>query len=660
MYLKLISSGATFLLPDVGVLIEADPGSVFENSKLLLDLAQSANLRARVEAGTVVVNDGSMNLTPSGGLQYLIHIWTQGGEDSAVRPPAALSTGILFGGNLSVNALDNTKFDLTAGYGIIVNNVSDPEKPTLRFVEWDAMVGVSDPNIATSTETYISIDGTGTLIFHTLRPTPEDRRDFIHIGWTSHPDYTSLEDAYTEPFLTFDVLCQLEDFLESFGAFNIDGNVFSPYANLKVSRSAGITFDNGTNYRSSAKNPHRLSTPVESPVAELWYFYRDPGDPSGWKNDLPVLADVDPEHWDDGTGVLATVPTGKFTIQMITFYAPWEATDIQYGQGVYDTLELALAAIPPTPVLNPWNSEWDTLRGWMIVQQGATDLTNPAQARFITITRFGMIQSVGGGSVIGEINTASNQGLSGQGLYLGKSGVDLQFKNIHAASTKITVANNAGQKTVDIDLGPHAPMHQNGGTDQMSVAGLTGLLGTPQTPIAHKDTHKSGGTDALLSTDLLEAVVKRIQESAGPTNLTVGAVADGHLLRRNGTAIEGVARPSASEATATGATSTTSTSDVPIAGMTLTPGAGTYLAWFSATVAQSNGNTSGYVSLYAAGAKIAHSERRWQRGVQTVETPVATHAIITVVDGQAIEARWRTAAGTFSGEARSLLLLKIA
>lgn len=62
----------------------------------------------------------------------------------------------------------------------------------------------------------------------------------------------------------------------------------------------------------------------------------------------------------------------------------------------------------------------------------------------------------------------------------------------------------------------------------------------PTVPTAHKDTHKSGGSDAFVSVDLLEAVVKRLRESSGPTDLTVGAVANGQLLRRTGTGLVGV------------------------------------------------------------------------------------------------------------------------
>lgn len=152
-----------------------------------------------------------------------------------------------------------------------------------------------------------------------------------------------------------------------------------------------------------------------------------------------------------------------------------------------------------------------------------------------------------------------------------------------------------GAQTVDgVRVSDHKARHENGGADQISVAGLTGTLATAQTPVshasthnggadpvtpagigaepafskntafnknfgsiagtvcegndarlsdartptAHKDSHKSGGSDALASTDLLEAIVKRLQVT-GPVTLLVGAVADGEYLRRSGTALIG-------------------------------------------------------------------------------------------------------------------------
>lgn len=56
---------------------------------------------------------------------------------------------------------------------------------------------------------------------------------------------------------------------------------------------------------------------------------------------------------------------------------------------------------------------------------------------------------------------------------------------------------------------------------------------------SHKDTHKSGGSDEITSSDLLEAVIKRLRESSGPTDLTLGSIADGEYLKRSGSTIIG-------------------------------------------------------------------------------------------------------------------------
>jgi len=140
-------------------------------------------------------------------------------------------------------------------------------------------------------------------------------------------------------------------------------------------------------------------------------------------------------------------------------------------------------------------------------------------------------------------------------------------------------------KSIDgIDVDSHASRHHSGGADPLALASIAGIITDAQHgsrgsglhadshvrlhaldsaldhsgvitdaqhgsrgsglhadshPQLHKDSHKSGGGDAFLSTDLLEAIIKRIQESSGPTNLTVGAIADGEYLKRSGSSIVG-------------------------------------------------------------------------------------------------------------------------
>lgn len=43
----------------------------------------------------------------------------------------------------------------------------------------------------------------------------------------------------------------------------------------------------------------------------------------------------------------------------------------------------------------------------------------------------------------------------------------------------------------------HAASHQNGGADEISVAGLSGLLADNQNPVAHAASHETGGSDPI-------------------------------------------------------------------------------------------------------------------------------------------------------------------
>jgi len=48
----------------------------------------------------------------------------------------------------------------------------------------------------------------------------------------------------------------------------------------------------------------------------------------------------------------------------------------------------------------------------------------------------------------------------------------------------------------------HKTAHENAGGDEISVAGLSGLLADGQTPLTHATSHKSGGGDAVKLNEL--------------------------------------------------------------------------------------------------------------------------------------------------------------
>lgn len=92
----------------------------------------------------------------------------------------------------------------------------------------------------------------------------------------------------------------------------------------------------------------------------------------------------------------------------------------------------------------------------------------------------------------GEANTASNVGTAGTGLFKQKTGVNLEFKKIHAASGNISVVDNVGASQVDLDVNL-AGITLGSLAGQVSLTSqVTGTLGVP-----------NGGTGGTSFTGLL-------------------------------------------------------------------------------------------------------------------------------------------------------------
>jgi hypothetical protein len=111
------------------------------------------------------------------------------------------------------------------------------------------------------------------------------------------------------------------------------------------------------------------------------------------------------------------------------------------------------------------------------------------------------------------------------------------------------------------------------------------------------------------------------------------------------------------------ATSTTNNTYSVINGMTIIPGAGDYMVFFSCSGGPSIKSSDSYLAVFVDGVMVDDSERRVVHGGNhnhPLDIPLSTITHVNNVGGgEAIDVRYKTAGGTFSVGKRSLNLIRM-
>ena len=302
----------------------------------------------------------------------------------------SVTSGIIAGGILSIN-VDNTKFNVSAGRGIIVDNWTDIDNPIVYEVSWGDIVGISAEYLAASTLSHIGVDRNGNIIQRPTEETNEQRRDIIMIGSLGHTNNLNIANANPQYCVAVSPIEQYRDLLNEFRFINNGIKVSPNGSNLKINVSEGTLFGQGINYLINPKDPHRRHY---NALSQATFQYRtQTGITSVNTTDIvPNVYDV--------AGSLTAVP-GASTVatnQRIYMF-PNGNIRIQYGQTVYNTLTDAALSIQDEQFVTYVNIEQGAvLLGELSVIKGATNLNDPEQARFFNASKLG--ENLGGSAAI--------------------------------------------------------------------------------------------------------------------------------------------------------------------------------------------------------------------------------------------------------------------
>ena len=311
--------------------------------------------------------------------------WLEGG----------VSTGILEGGVISGSG---TTIYVSPGTAIINTmnaSTSSEINPIITYVRWNPYTA-SVTYLTSSQNTYLFVDNTGAIFQQTSFFDQTQYTQAIPLGRVTHANYTSITGVGSNVQTTYDNDSQQNDFIRAFGPIKVNG--FTPTGqsgSLRLNIGGGTAFNLGGFYPQDPNQPSHY-TSTQQLTASMARAYRSGSIIYQDNNAGAFYTVVDPTKYDDGTGILNSVPGGNFTIQRIFFNPVTKRCTVYYGQNTYNSISTALANLPSDSFTEgEFTAKSLVFAGYLIIQSGASDLSDPTQGYFL---QAGIFRNIAGGS----------------------------------------------------------------------------------------------------------------------------------------------------------------------------------------------------------------------------------------------------------------------
>jgi hypothetical protein len=309
-------------------------------------------------------------------------------------------TGLVSGGILTVSPSYSQAYVISAGYGYIVDNYTNPDVPVYTKVEWPELIVTasafpSSGSVATYPRTNVAIDINGNVYEQSTKFTITDYREKIILGRLAHVNTNFIQRTLSLPLTSYNRGFHWFDLASSLGPINVSGNVFTPSGSaptLQISKTAGQTYRVGSNYKNDIRYPDITTDPVANLVT-FAYRYRS-GTP-GVFIETPLTTLVSSSIYDNGSGTLADPGNNNWTAQRVYYFGATNTVRIQPGQQIYGSRITAVAGALNDPFdADPNFAEDATFRAVLILR--ATN-SQPINLNDINDAEFITIQGSGGG-----------------------------------------------------------------------------------------------------------------------------------------------------------------------------------------------------------------------------------------------------------------------
>ena len=286
------------------------------------------------------------------------------------------STGLSEGGLLNVNT-DNTKFDISAGFGYIVNGHTDVEVPTSTKVTWTEKLAIAPDYILTHNATYVGLDLDGNVIQSPVDFTATQRRNFIKLGLLVHPNRSTIFIQNNAPTLNVELGAQVQDILNILGFRSISGNRVLPISTgMTIKKEIGTAFKAGANFNTLNTQPHSFILAEQSPIT-FRYRLQDGTEGSDTNTINPQIYDLNGAF----TAIPATATLAS--VQQVYIFQEGDVR-IQPGQKYYNNLTEAVTGINSATFFTEENIANNSLYlGSIVMIYGTTSLNNILQAVFV-------------------------------------------------------------------------------------------------------------------------------------------------------------------------------------------------------------------------------------------------------------------------------------